>query len=209
MKSAWWPRRTFHLFVVLLVGWQCNMPADDATTFPGRPITYIVPWSPGGMTDISSRALAAVLQKHLGVAVNVVNRTGGGGVVGHLALSQAAPDGYTIGAMTVEITMMHYLGMTDLTANNFTPLSLVIDNAAALTVKADAPIRPLQTCWRPCVNIRATCRLPGQHVVASGTSPASVFFRRPEWMSPPCPGCPAREQHLPCRNSLPVELRWW
>jgi len=91
------------------------------------------------MTDISSRALAAVLQKHLGVAVNVVNRTGGGGVVGHLALSQAAPDGYTIGAMTVEITMMHYLGMTDLTASNFTPLSLVIDNAAALTVKADSP----------------------------------------------------------------------
>ena len=168
MKSAWWPGRTFHLFVVLLVGWQCNMPADDATTFPGRPITYIVPWSPGGMTDISSRALAAVLQKHLGVAVNVVNRTGGGGVVGHLALSQAAPDGYTIGAMTVEITMMHYLGMTDLTANNFTPLSLVIDNAAALTVKADAPYQTFADL------LEALREHPGD-LQASGTARGGIW----------------------------------
>jgi hypothetical protein len=54
-------------------------------------------------------------RKELGQPVNVVNRVGGSGVVGHSAIAQAAPDGYTIGIITVEIGMMHWQGLTDLT----------------------------------------------------------------------------------------------
>ena len=50
---------------------------------------------------------ARLLEKELKQPVNVVNRTGGSGVVGHEAIAKAAPDGYTIGLITVEITMMH------------------------------------------------------------------------------------------------------
>ena len=136
--------------------------------FPSRPVTFMVPWSAGGMTDLSSRALAAVLPKHLGVATNVVNRTGGGGVIGHLALSRAKPDGHTIGAVTVEITMMHNMGLTDLTYRDYTPLALVVYNAASITVKADAPYQSVQDL------IDAIKEQPGA-IQASGTARGGIW----------------------------------
>src|SRR5512141_3150920 len=62
---------------------------------PSRPITLIVPWGAGGGTDATARIIGSLLEKELGQPVNVVNRTGGSGVVGHQAIAQAAPDGYT------------------------------------------------------------------------------------------------------------------
>jgi tripartite-type tricarboxylate transporter receptor subunit TctC len=75
--------------------------------YPERPITLIVPWGAGGGTDATARIIGALMEKELGQPVNVVNRTGGSGVVGHQAIASAAPDGYTIGLITVEIGMMH------------------------------------------------------------------------------------------------------
>jgi putative tricarboxylic transport membrane protein len=80
--------------------------------YPERPITLIVPWGAGGGTDAVARFFGAYLEKDLGQPINVVNRTGGNGVVGHSAIAQAAPDGYTFGLITVEITMMHWQGLT-------------------------------------------------------------------------------------------------
>lgn len=126
-------KRILSILLLMLVA------AASAQEYPTRPITFTVPWSPGGGTDTTSRTLASVLGERLGERVNVVNRTGGGGVVGHLALAQAQPDGYTIGAITVEITMLPHIGQTDLTYEDYTPLGLMINNPAAVTVRADAP----------------------------------------------------------------------
>ena len=82
--------------------------------YPSRPITLIVPWGAGGGTDAVGRMLASLLEKDFGQPVNVVNRTGGSGVVGHQAIATAAPDGYTIGLITFEITQMHHQGLTKL-----------------------------------------------------------------------------------------------
>ncbi|MEY4121250.1 MAG: hypothetical protein RLZZ457_88, partial [Pseudomonadota bacterium] len=79
-----------------------------AQSYPSRPLTMIVPWGAGGGTDATARIVAALLEKEMGQPVNVVNRTGGNGVVGHSAIATAAPDGYTIGMITVEISMMHW-----------------------------------------------------------------------------------------------------
>jgi tripartite-type tricarboxylate transporter receptor subunit TctC len=128
----------------------------------------MVPWSAGGMTDVSSRVTATVLQKPLGQSVNVVNRTGGGGVVGHLALSTARPDGYTIGAVTVEISMLRHMGLTDLSYENYTPLALLINNAAAITVRADSPYNTLEDL------IAAIRANPGQ-LKASGTARGGIW----------------------------------
>ena len=57
--------------------------------YPERPITFIVPWGAGGGTDTTARYFAAMIEKELGQPVNVVNRTGGSGVVGHSAIAQA------------------------------------------------------------------------------------------------------------------------
>jgi tripartite-type tricarboxylate transporter receptor subunit TctC len=113
-------------------------PAAQAE-WPERPITYIVPWAAGGGTDAVSRILASFLEKELGQPVNVVNRTGGSGVVGHTAIATAAPDGYTIGTLTVEIGMMHWQGLTDLTWESYTPLALINADPAAIEVAADSP----------------------------------------------------------------------
>ena len=70
--------------------------------YPQRPVQLIVPWGAGGGTDATARIVAALLEKDLGQPFNVVNRTGGSGVVGHDAIAKATPDGYTIGLITVE-----------------------------------------------------------------------------------------------------------
>ncbi len=71
-----------------------------AQTYPTQPITMIIPYGPGGGTDISGRALASELERLLGQPVVVQNVEGGGGAVGLTQLYNAAPDGYTIGIGT-------------------------------------------------------------------------------------------------------------
>ena len=115
-----------------------------AQAYPSRPITFVVPWGAGGGTDTTARYFAAMMEKELGQPVNVVNRTGGGGVVGHSAIASAAPDGYTIGMITVEISMMHWQGMTELTPASYTPLALVNADPAGFTVKADSPFKSVK-----------------------------------------------------------------
>src|SRR6185436_4222854 len=97
----------------------------SAQAFPSRPVTVIVPWGAGGGTDATARIVAALLEKDLGQPFNVVNRTGGSGVVGHTAIATAQPDGYTIGMLTVEISMMHWQGLTELAPKSYTPLALM------------------------------------------------------------------------------------
>src|SRR6186997_3715963 len=109
--------------------------------WPERPVTLIVPWGAGGGTDATARIIGSLLEKELGQPVTVVNRTGGSGVVGHQAIASAAPDGYTIGLITVEIGMMHWQGLTDLSGVSYTPIGLVNSDPAGLQVRADAPYK--------------------------------------------------------------------
>jgi tripartite-type tricarboxylate transporter receptor subunit TctC len=112
-----------------------------AQTYPSRPITLIVPWGAGGGTDATARIIGSLLEKDLGQPVTVVNRTGGSGVVGHAAIASAPPDGYTIGMATVEIGMMHWQGLTELTGASYTPIGLVNADPAGIQVRADAPYK--------------------------------------------------------------------
>ena len=109
--------------------------------WPERPITLVVPWGAGGGTDATARIIGSLLEKEVGQPINVVNRTGGSGVVGHQAIAAAAPDGYTIGLITVEIGMMHWQGLTDLTSASYTPIGLVNFDPAGLQVRADSPYK--------------------------------------------------------------------
>jgi tripartite-type tricarboxylate transporter receptor subunit TctC len=113
--------------------------AAAEAAYPDRPITIIVPWGAGGGTDATARILASLMEQELGQPVNVVNRTGGSGVVGHSAIASAEPDGYTLGIVTVEIGMMHWAGLTDLTYQDYTPLALYNEDPAGVQVREDAP----------------------------------------------------------------------
>lgn len=85
------PRRAF----VALAGIAAGRPAV-AQAFPDRPIRMVMPWPPGGGTDILGRAMAARMQEILGQPVVVDNRAGANGIIGSQEAARARPDGYTI-----------------------------------------------------------------------------------------------------------------
>ena len=115
--------------------------APAAARYPDRPITLIVPWGAGGGADAAARIIGRILERDLEQPVLVVNRYGRNGVVGHSAIAEAPPDGYTIGLITAEINLLHWQGLTELTGASFTPLGLVNADPAGLQVRADAPYK--------------------------------------------------------------------
>ena len=139
-----------------------------AAAFPERPITLIVPWAAGGGTDATARIIGTLLEKELGQPVTVVNRTGGSGVVGHSAIAGAPADGYTIGIITVEIGMMHWQGLTDLTGASFTPLALVNADPAGVQVAADAPYKTM-------ADLLAAIKASPGKMKASGTGQGGIW----------------------------------
>ncbi len=136
--------------------------------WPDRPITLVVPWAAGGGTDATARIIGALLEKELGQPVNVVNRAGGNGVVGHQAIAGAPADGYTLGMITVEITMMHHQGLTQLSPKNYTPLGLMNVDPAAVTVSVASPYKTMDDLMK---FIRAN---PGK-LKASGTGQGGIW----------------------------------
>ena len=112
--------------------------------WPSRPITMIVPWGAGGGTDATARIIGTLLERDLKQPVNVVNRTGGSGVVGHSAIATAAPDGYTLGMITVEISMMHWQGLTELKPDSYTPLALMNEDPPGVQVRFDSPYKTVK-----------------------------------------------------------------
>ena len=151
------------ILAVLTAAWFILAAGFANAEYPTRPITMIVPWGAGGGTDAVARLLASLLERDLGHPVNVVNRTGGSGVVGHQAIASAAPDGYTIGLLTAEIAMMHHQGLTKLSGAGFTPLGLVNVDPAAIQVRADSPYATMADL------VDAIRKNPGK-IKASGTS---------------------------------------
>lgn len=137
--------------------------------YPERPIEMIVPWGAGGGTDAVGRIFAQMLQQELGKPVNVVNRTGGSGVVGHTAIATARPDGYTIGIVTIEIDMMHWQGLTKLTHADFDFLAMVNADPGGLMVAEDAP-------WKTAAELRDAIKNdPAGTVKASGTGQGGIW----------------------------------
>lgn len=137
--------------------------------YPERPLTFIVPWGAGGGTDAVGRILASLLEKELGQPVNVVNRTGGSGVVGHSAIATAKPDGYTIGMPTVEITMMHWAGLTDLSYKDYKVLAQVNLDSGGLMVKASSP-------YQNAAELMAAIKSePARTFKASGTGQGGIW----------------------------------
>ncbi|WP_341912389.1 tripartite tricarboxylate transporter substrate binding protein [Ferrovibrio terrae] len=161
--------RGFKAFVTGLVAGAAMLVAAGAqAAYPDRPITMIVPWGAGGGTDATARIIASLMEKELGQPVNVVNRTGGSGVVGHSAIAQAAPDGYTIGMITVEIAMMHWQGLTELTPSSYTPIGLVNADPAGIHVPADSPYKTVNEL------LAAIKASPGKFK-ASGTGQGGIW----------------------------------
>jgi tripartite-type tricarboxylate transporter receptor subunit TctC len=136
--------------------------------YPQRPIQLIVPWGAGGGTDATARVIGSLLESELEQPVIVVNRTGDSGVVGHQAIASAQPDGYTIGMITVEIAMMHHVGLTTLRHTDYTPIGLVNADPAGINVRVDSPYKSVRDL------LNAIKANPGK-MKASGTGHGGVW----------------------------------
>ena len=116
------------------------MVAVHAADYPERPIEIVVPYSAGGGTDMVGRTFALVLSKYLGgQSVVVNNKPGAGGAIGMTEALNAKPDGYKLGLVTVEMTILPHMGMAKFQASEFTPIARLNADPAAITVRADAP----------------------------------------------------------------------
>lgn len=118
-------------------------PFAARAAWPERPVNLVVPWAAGGGTDAIARIIAAALQAEYGRPVNVVNRPGAGGVLGHTEIANAAADGHTIGLATAEITTYRALGTGQVGHDSITPIALMNFDAAAFNVRADSPWQTL------------------------------------------------------------------
>src|SRR5512145_328221 len=84
--------------------------AAQPQNYPNRTITMVVPFAPGGLTDVPARILAAMMQERIGQNIVIENKPGGSGVVGGTFAARAAPDGYTLFANSVADTQnLHFI----------------------------------------------------------------------------------------------------
>jgi tripartite-type tricarboxylate transporter receptor subunit TctC len=161
--------RKFGLALVFGALVALSVSTGAQAAWPERPITLIVPWGAGGAADQLARALSPMLEKDLGVPINVVLRPGGSGAVGHTALAQAAPDGNTWGLATVEITMMHWQGLAPIKPKDFTVAAIINADAGGLIVRADSPYKSAKDLL---ADIRSK---PAGTFKASGTGQGGIW----------------------------------
>lgn len=134
-------------FVFMLLGalLACAMPAQ-AQNYPNRAITMVVPFPPGGLTDVPARVFAAMLQQKIGQNVVVENKTGGNGTIGVAYVSRATPDGYTLLANSLaDAQNVHFVQVPYSPIDDFAQVGWIVDGPpVVLVINAALPYKTLK-----------------------------------------------------------------
>ena len=120
--------------------------AAGAQNFPERPVALIVPWSPGGGTDVAMRALAEATGKHLGQRLIVENRPGAAGTIGPAWMARnAKPDGYVVSQMPITVFRLPHTTKTDFDPlSDFTWIINLTGYTFGVVIRADSPWKTWQ-----------------------------------------------------------------
>jgi tripartite-type tricarboxylate transporter receptor subunit TctC len=114
-----------------------------AQSYPNRPITFVVPFAAGGLSDVPARALGAIMQQQIGQSIVVENRPGASGVTGATTVLRAVPDGYTILVNALaDVQNLHYLSVPYDPIKDFALIGMVVDGPPlVLVVNAALPYK--------------------------------------------------------------------
>ena len=133
------------LVVLATLGFAATPSGAGAADFPTRPIEIVVPWAAGGRADLITRLFAASAAKHLPRPVVVVNRPGGGGATGTIAVMNAPADGHTLLAATIGGNVMRPLATSvPYRYDSFAPVGQITASTLVLAAGADRPWRDLR-----------------------------------------------------------------
>jgi len=128
------------LFFALLAV-VASVPRASAETYPSKPVTIVVPFAPGGATDVLPRLFVERLQAELGQPVVIENVGGAGGTIGMQRVARAAPDGYTIvcGNWTTFVSNGAIMKTSYDVVTDFEPVILLPGNSHVIAAKKDLP----------------------------------------------------------------------
>ncbi len=163
----------------------CFGPKPARAAYPERPITLIVPFAPGGPTDIVARILSTAFQTSLGQSVVVENRAGAAGNIGMTLAARAAPDGYTLllasTAIAVNPALFNNLAYDPF--KDFTPISELVNAPNVLVVKPGTGINTVADLVARAKAAPGTFNYssPGsRHEIASHRRAAQAACRHPD-----------------------------
>lgn len=116
-----------------------------AQNFPNRPITFVVSFAPGGLSDVPARILGAEMQKHVGASIVVENKPGASGANGGQHVVRSAPDGYTLLVSALsEVQNLHYLSLPYNARTDLSPVGKIVDGPTlVLIVHGESPFKTL------------------------------------------------------------------
>ena len=164
--------------IIILLMVSSSMAAD----YPTKPITVISPMAPGGGHDLVARGFGAVADKILGQPVAVVNKAGAAGMIGGLAVAQAAPDGYTLGVSSTNVNATLQWEIANgrkpaFTWNDYAPVAIFTISPTLIIVNSESPWKTLGDF------IKDAKAKPGRYAFGSGGIygmshlPAEVFAK--------------------------------
>ena len=124
------------------------MASAMAQTYPERPLTVIVPFTPGGVSDVTARPLAAAMATHLGQSIVIDNKGGAGGAIGMAAAAKSKPDGYTLmmalpSMLTIPISDRISGRAATFQVNQFKPIARLTADPTVLAVRTESPWKTL------------------------------------------------------------------
>lgn len=136
-------KKVFVVFAVFILIMGFCAEAALAEDYPTKPITIIVPWGAGGMSNVSTRMLGEQMKAILGQPIVYINKPGAGGVIGLQALKKARPDGYTIasGGLTLGFTSPYFLDAEKFDADDFTYIGSYMPQERVLFTTPDKPYK--------------------------------------------------------------------
>ena len=141
-------KKALVLVLVVLAGllMVSGLMVAQAADFPNKPITYIIPFDPGGQTDIEARRQQPILEELLGVPVIITYRPGGGGSVGWSELANSPPTGYVIAGNNIPHIILQPLqrGNAGYNTEDLEPVSLFQTTPIGLAVLKSSPIESFE-----------------------------------------------------------------